>query len=180
MRTDNKTRKYRVYGHYKPSGEIFYVGVASDKYRPTKTQNRNTFWWNVVNKHNDWYHEILMEGLTESEANELEIFLIKSIGKRIDGEGTLVNISDGGDGNSRPMMESTKNKLRSYWKQYYIDNPTTKKQKPKGTWDRLKRRISIDGVEYLGVRAAARTTGIPYQTILHRLSNDKMDTYYRL
>ena len=91
--------KYYIYLHIKlTNGEPFYVGRGCGQRAHTK--NGRTDWWNkVVNKHG--YDIIkLEEGLSNSKANELEIYWIDRIGRRDLGKGTLVNHTEGGDGSS--------------------------------------------------------------------------------
>ena len=86
-----------VYIHRKATdGVIFYVGIGN-KYRPKNKENRSRYWKRTVDKH-DYTIHIVEEGLTQEEARESEIALIELIGRRDLGLGTLVNLSDGGEG----------------------------------------------------------------------------------
>lgn len=70
---------FYVYFHKRPDGSVFYVGKGKDK-RAWYTRNRNTHWWNVVNKHGGFDVEIVKENLTEQEAFKLEAELVEQIG----------------------------------------------------------------------------------------------------
>ena len=88
---------YYIYLHKKKTtGEIFYVGKGKGR-RAFSRDNRNPFWYNVVEKH-DFTVELVATDLQEWYAFELEKELISYYGKRSEG-GILVNITDGGDGN---------------------------------------------------------------------------------
>lgn len=95
MKTDN----FYVYLHIrKDNGIPFYVGKGSGN-RAKQKKARNDWWWNIVNKYG--YDIIFLgEDLTEKESFDLECYWIKRIGRRELGLGTLVNLSDGGEGNS--------------------------------------------------------------------------------
>lgn len=112
MSNSNSTRFY-VYLHCKPNGEIFYVGKGSGK-RAWSKNKRGQHWLNIVNKHglNVVIHT---NGLTEKEAFDLEVLLIKEYRKIY----KLANIADGGGGVSGshanlgvPKSEAHKEKLR--------------------------------------------------------------------
>jgi hypothetical protein len=86
-----------VYFHRNPiKNEIFYVGIGG-KRRPFSKNSRTQHWYNTVNKYG-YTIEIIETNLTWEEACQKEIYYIKTIGKKING-GTLINISDGGEGN---------------------------------------------------------------------------------
>jgi len=86
-----------VYLHSKPDGEIFYVGISKDIYRPYSFRNRNKYWHNVVNKYG-YIVNILFKDIEYSEAIEIEKYLIFYYGRKCLNTGTLVNITDGGEG----------------------------------------------------------------------------------
>lgn len=87
---------YYVYTHSKPNGEVFYVGKGIGN-RATVTRNRGKFWNRVANKYGV-HVRIVMDGLQEWAAIELEQNMISLYGRRDTNSGTLVNLTDGGDG----------------------------------------------------------------------------------
>lgn len=88
---------YYVYIHYTlDTNLIFYIGRGKNGRYKSKC-GRNKFWWNEVNKHGFKY-EIYQDDLDFYEACQLEIQLIKFYGRRDLGLGTLVNLTDGGEG----------------------------------------------------------------------------------
>jgi len=89
-----------VYTHRKPNnGEIFYVGIASDvrPRRPFVATQRNKWWLNTYNKYG-FDVDIVADDITWEEAIRAEMFLINMIGRKDLGRGTLVNLTDGGEG----------------------------------------------------------------------------------
>lgn len=103
-----------VYQHVKlDTNEIFYIGIGKSKNlrRAYEKYKRSVFWKNITNKH-DYKVEILYENLNWNEACNIEINLIKQYGRRDLGLGTLVNLTDGGDGSVGVIVsEETKLKL---------------------------------------------------------------------
>ena len=86
-----------LYLHTKSeSKEVFYVGIGNAR-RPYRKCNRNKWWHNVVNKYG-YEITILADSLTWEQACDMERYLIKYYGRRDLGEGTLVNLTDGGEG----------------------------------------------------------------------------------
>ena len=96
-----------VYQHRRnDTGEIFYIGIGNEDRSYSKHQRSN--WWNrVVNKHG-YSVEILQTNLTWEEACKEEKRLIKLYGRKDLGLGTLVNMTDGGDGVYNPSKEIRK------------------------------------------------------------------------
>ena len=85
-----------VYLHRKATnGEVFYVGIGNPN-RP-KCRNRSDIWHRIVNKHG-YNIEIIQRGLSKEDACSIEVDLIHLIGRRDLGKGTLVNLTDGGEG----------------------------------------------------------------------------------
>jgi hypothetical protein len=94
---------YFLYFHLNPTTkEVFYVGIGSNKYRPTNFTERNPIWKRYVKKHGEPIVEIVHSNLTKEEACLLEIEYIKQYGrKNVDPKGKLVNISEGGESGSK-------------------------------------------------------------------------------
>lgn len=88
-----------VYRHRRlDNNQVFYVGIGKTEKRAyNKSNNRSLFWKNIVNKTN-YKVEILYHNLSWEEACELEIFLISLYGRKDLNLGSLVNLTDGGDG----------------------------------------------------------------------------------
>lgn len=94
---------------------MFYIGKgtnANGRYvRSFEKRYRNQHWHNVVNKHG-FKIEIVIENVTEKEANEKEVELILYYGRRDLGTGTLVNMTNGGEGTcGRTVSKETRKKI---------------------------------------------------------------------
>lgn len=99
-----------VYRHLKPNGEVFYIGIGKEDKRAYTKQGRNKYWKKVFNKYG-YEVDILKRGLTWEEACELETILISWYGRKDLNEGTLTNLTNGGDGQKNPSEEH-RQKLR--------------------------------------------------------------------
>lgn len=89
-----------VYRHIRLDNNCpFYVGIGSDATyaRANSDKNRNKFWKAIVGK-TEYRVDIVMDELSYDDAKAKEIEFISLYGKAINGTGTLVNITDGGDG----------------------------------------------------------------------------------
>ena len=89
-----------TYRHLKPNGEVFYIGIGKSKNfkRAFEKDGRSTYWKNKVKKYPDYEVQILKTGLTKEDACELEKILISWYGRADCCGGTLVNLTDGGEG----------------------------------------------------------------------------------
>lgn len=103
--------KHCIYRHVKPCGEVFYIGKSKNKYRPLDKTKRSIFWKRVVEKHPDFKIEIIASNIHGEDIDELEEFLISIYGRRDLGTGTLVNLTDGGEG-AKNVSEETLDKRR--------------------------------------------------------------------
>jgi hypothetical protein len=124
-----------VYRHIRlDKNEPFYIGIGKlpNYKRAFEKQKRNQFWQNIVAK-TDYEVEILFDDISWEEAEKKEIEFISLYGKRDNGTGCLVNISNGGGGTKgfkhseeakkkislasknmvrKPISEETKQKIR--------------------------------------------------------------------
>lgn len=98
---------FYIYRHIRPdTNEVFYIGKGyllskSHSFRAKEKSRRNKWWQNIVAKNNGEYKiEIMYECATEKEANEKEIEFINLYGRKDLGNGTLVNLTNGGDGSA--------------------------------------------------------------------------------
>jgi hypothetical protein len=89
-----------VYKHIRlDTKEVFYIGIGIDLNRPYSRKNRNIHWHRIVNKVG-YIVEIMYENIDWNTACNIEIGLIKQYGRRDLKTGSLVNMTDGGDGNA--------------------------------------------------------------------------------
>jgi hypothetical protein len=94
-----------VYLHkYPKTKEVFYVGIGVST-RPFDFERRSTFWKNTVNKHGVEV-EIVNEDLTFEQACIVEQTLIRIYGRRDKGQGSLVNMTNGGVGIDNTPIEN--------------------------------------------------------------------------
>jgi hypothetical protein len=101
-----------LYRHIRlDKNEIFYIGIGKGndgKYKRAKSKSdRNNHWHNIVNC-TEYRIEIMLDDLTWKEACQKEIELIALYGRRDLKKGTLVNLTDGGDGGANPSEETRK------------------------------------------------------------------------
>tara|TARA_R110002153_G_scaffold116471_1_gene260134 strand:- start:504 stop:1058 length:555 start_codon:yes stop_codon:yes gene_type:complete len=76
---------------------VFYTGIGNARRPYHKGKSRSKLWRNVVNKYG-YEVIILADNLTWEQACDMEKYLIKYYGRRDLGTGTLVNMTDGGEG----------------------------------------------------------------------------------
>jgi hypothetical protein len=105
-KTTDLSGKYYVYSHLRlDTNEIFYIGIGA-KYRSStdysrskqKGKYRSRFWNNVTFK-TKYSISVIFESDDYNQVKNKEKELIKFYGKKIDNKGgSLVNLTDGGDG----------------------------------------------------------------------------------
>ena len=87
-----------VYKHIRlDNNEIFYIGIAKMYRRLNEKRHRSNFWHNIV-KNYGYKSEIIIDNISWEHACYTEKYLIKFYGRRDLGLGSLVNLTDGGDG----------------------------------------------------------------------------------
>jgi len=97
-----------VYRHRRlDTNEIFYIGIGVKEKRAYEKRSRNKLWENIVNK-TEYKVEIIVKDIDYESAKELEILLIETYGRRDLDLGSLVNMTNGGDGN-KGMSQEQKN-----------------------------------------------------------------------
>lgn len=135
-----------VYRHIRlDKNEPFYIGIGNKKnyaraYQ-TNPDRRNEIWRKIFTKTNIDV-EIILEGLSKSQASEKEQEFIKLYGRKDLNNGLLCNMTDGGDGIWNCIRsEDTKEKLRQ--QKLGDKNPMFGKTPSKET--SLKRSKSLTG-----------------------------------
>jgi hypothetical protein len=100
-----------VYRHLHDDGTVFYIGIGRNKKRAYTKDRRSPIWKYAVNKHG-LKIEILYENISWEEACRIEQELIKQYGRKAFNEGTLVNLTEGGDGRvGLKASDETKQKM---------------------------------------------------------------------
>ena len=90
-----------VYLHRrKTDGTIFYVGMGNQDRPYQKAPTARSIVWHRVVKKYGYYIEVIVKNLTKQEAFDIEADLIELIGRRDKNKGTLVNLSNGGEGSN--------------------------------------------------------------------------------
>jgi hypothetical protein len=102
-----------VYQHKRnDTGDIFYIGIGLKESRAYDKRKRSKYWNKVVNKAG-YSIDILYKDISWDEACEIEKSLICEIGRSDLGLGSLVNLTDGGEGTinmSQKSIESMRQK----------------------------------------------------------------------
>ena len=111
-----------VYKHIrKDTNDVFYIGIGKTNKRAYSSKNRNKYWRNIVNKCG-YDIDIIETDLIWEDACIKEKELISLYGRIDLGTGTLVNMTDGGDGvlglifseeAKTKISEGNKNKVQS-------------------------------------------------------------------
>lgn len=100
MRDKSQIKNAYVYRHTKlGNNEVFYIGIGNQpNYSRAYTKNGRNSWWKRAVEKYGFEVEILAHSITWEEACELEKILISWYGRADCCGGTLVNLTDGGDG----------------------------------------------------------------------------------
>lgn len=181
-----------VYKHTRlDTEEVFYIGIGSDnKYkRANHKTDRNKFWKNITSK-TDYSVTILCDNITWEEACSIEKALILQYGRRDLGTGSLVNLTDGGEGMQgytfteihRQRMSNAK-KGRKGGKGRGKGNTMTEEQRSKMGKHRIGKKLSEEtrkkigattakivlntqtGIYYFGIKEAAESINMSEATL---------------
>jgi hypothetical protein len=97
-----------VYRHIRlDKNEPFYIGIGSDMtYKRAKEKSRRSQLWNKIIAKTDYEVEIIFDDISYHEAKSKEIEFIKLYGRIDLGNGTLANLTNGGDGTINPSQET--------------------------------------------------------------------------
>ena len=89
-----------LYRHIRlDKNEVFYIGIGSDpSYKRANCKHKRSDHWNRIVKNTSIEIEIILDDLSWEEACKKEIEFIALYGRRNNKTGTLVNLTDGGEG----------------------------------------------------------------------------------
>lgn len=111
-----------LYRHIRiDKNEPFYIGIGSDETykRAFGLSPRSKFWKSIVAK-TEYVVEIMLDGISWDEACKKEQEFIKLYGRRNINSGTLVNLTDGGEGNiGMVVSDETRAKKSEKMRQNY-------------------------------------------------------------
>lgn len=115
--------KYYVYVHYRlDNNQPFYVGKGC-KSRYKEFNGRSELYNRFKNKYGV-YSKIIIKELTNEQACEIEMYLIKNMGRINNKTGILVNLTDGGEsGFNRIITDEVRKKISNTLKETYKNNP---------------------------------------------------------
>jgi hypothetical protein len=121
-----------VYRHIRlDNNEPFYIGIGKGYKRAFEKQKRNNYWRNVVNK-TDYKVDILFDDLTWEEAQLKEIEFINIYGRKDIKTGTLVNLTNGGEGcNGRIFTQEQRRSIGDKNRIHNLGKKLTKEHKDK-------------------------------------------------
>ena len=137
-----------VYFHIIPSKwEVFYVGIGKIE-RAYSKDSRNNWWYNITKKY-DYQVIIVNSEISWQEACLLEMKYISEIGRRDLGLGTLVNLTNGGEGNielSEEVRDKISNKLKGRKLSTETKKKISEKLKGKEVSEETKKKMSLGRV----------------------------------
>jgi predicted transcriptional regulator len=139
-----------VYTHQRlDNNEVFYVGIGKTPRRAFSKNSRNKYWKHITNK-TEYIVDILHSDVNWNEACELEKDLIFIYGRKDLALGTLVNMTDGGDGNNNIIIsEESRHKMSESAKGKVYSEETRQKLREANTGktltDEQKQKISEAG-----------------------------------
>ena len=182
-----------VYQHIREdTKQIFYIGIEldSDKrkatgLRSTKINGRNKFWKNITDKTN-YSIEILFNDLTNEESKEIEKYLIKFYGRRDLGLGSLVNLTDGGDG-AVGCVKSKESKIKTSLSMKGKNSGKNNHMFGKNPYENKShyKNVKVINIEtneiFSNINSVLKTLKIPKTTFHRWLKNSNLNkTVYRL
>ena len=109
------TKKYCVYSHTNKINGKIYIGLTcmkpDERWRDGKGYHKGTYFRNAIDKYgwDNFYHEIVKDGLTKNEASYWEVYYISLFNSSDRRYG--YNISSGGEHGGHPQSEETKRKI---------------------------------------------------------------------
>lgn len=136
-----------VYRHVRlDTNQVFYIGIGDDK-RPYARNGRSKFWMRVVNK-TKYRIDIIAKDLSWEKCAEIEKSLIFLYGRRDLNKGTLVNLTDGGEGSlGRKHSKDAINKMREVKLGKLASDETKKKMSVSRTGMKHSKESHIKRVE---------------------------------
>ena len=113
--------RHYVYVHRRmDNGCVFYVGNGAmrkrdklQRYERAHSKSRRSAWWSAIAGKHGYSVEIVAYCVDDDAAQELEKAMIAQYGRANLGKGTLVNLTDGGDGHCGLIQTESQKRARS-------------------------------------------------------------------
>lgn len=152
-----------VYQHRRlDTNQIFYIGIGKSVKRAYHKRGRNSHWKNIVNKVG-YSVEIICTCEDWNEACDIERYLIKYYGRCDLDTGTLVNLTEGGEGVVGNIVSDESKLLMSIAKK---GKPSPNKGKSMTEEQKLKISETKKGCDPTVVQVLLDTqTGVYYNSI---------------
>jgi hypothetical protein len=175
---ENSFSKHYVYLHRTIEGIPFYIGIGTKqygdheniklKYSRAYSFTRSSFWKRIVNKYG-YTVEILLESNDYDLIKDQEVHFIKFYGRINTGEGTLCNLTDGGDGTlNKVYTEEGRKKLSNAQKKRFKNPSETDIENFKQLYQRTS--VRMQGNTY----AKGRTLSSEEKKKLYEARVDKL------
>jgi hypothetical protein len=135
-----------LYRHIRTDKNIpFYIGIGSDDkfVRAYNKHRRNQKWFNIIAK-TDYKVDIVFMDISLDEAKEKEIEFIKLYGRSDKGEGTLCNLTDGGEGNPGRIVTDEWRKNKSIEQKGRVQSDEFKQKRREYMTGRKMPRESVE------------------------------------
>ena len=179
--------KAYVYTHTRlDTNEIFYVGIGTqDNYKRASFNYNRTNYWKNITKKCGWKVDIVCDNLSWDDACKKEKELILLYGRVDLGTGTLVNLTDGGEGTlGRKHTDETKAKMSKIKKGTKQSKERREKTSQVMKGVNCKKVINVvSGLIYNSVVEASKSIGIDRTTLIKKLKghtkNSTNLTYYK-
>jgi hypothetical protein len=172
-----------LYRHIRlDKNQPFYIGIGNDNNgkhtRAYFKSNRSDHWKNIVSKYG-YDIDIIIDNISWIEACKKEKEFIKLYGRRDLGLGSLINRTDGGDGNVNGITQETREKMAAKlrgrkqpdWQRAILSKAAMGKDV---YWCKVPvLQKSIDGIfikRYESITDAARSLGLQNSNI-HKVMN---------
>lgn len=174
---------YTLYKATSPSGKM-YIGITNNVKRRMKEHNSSPYMFGkALRKYGkkaftfEYEYFDTLDGVLQREAELVSLDTLSSgmLYNETLG-GTLSNVLKGNNPMHNPEVLS-KHKALFSTENNPMNNPEIK-AKASEYQDASKKRVSIEGVEYFGVREAARSLNTYRQLIVYRLKSKQFPDWY--